>query len=349
MKNVKVYLLLTGFFISQNMTAQIKELKGASLSPKEIDRFIAVQMDSLQIRALSMALIKDNKIVYFKAAGTKNTQLQPVDEHTVFEAASMTKPMFAYIVLQLAKEKTLNLDTPLYTYLPNNDIAYDKRYTLITARMVLDHTTGFPNWRGDNKLTINFTPGTKFDYSGEGYEYLARVIEHLTGRKMEDLFQQYIFKPMSVKNSSLTYNDYVAKHITDGITDTGERARNQPYREARVSSSLYTEPREYAKFVIRLMKESADSKSIFQEMAVPQIEIHEPNMDPNLKIAMGLGVFVEKTPYGTKYYHGGSNGNCYNSLFQIYKDQKIGLVYFMAGCKQWEFAVRLNKFLNTGK
>ncbi|PIF46636.1 CubicO group peptidase (beta-lactamase class C family) [Chryseobacterium sp. 52] len=349
MKNLKIYLALIIVLAGQSISAQIKTIKGKNISAKQMETFIKNQMDSLDIRALSIALIANDKIVYHKAVGTKNIQKEPVDNQTIFEAASMTKPIFAYVVLKLAKENILNLDTPLYTYYPYKDIAYDDRYKLITARMVLDHSTGFPNRRENNKLTINFTPGTKFDYSGEGYEYLAQVVEHLTGKKTDKLIEEYALKPMSIKNSYMSYNEYVAKHLTDGIKENNERARNEPYLQPNVAYSLYTDSQEYAKFVARLIKESNTSNSIFQSMATPQLEIHEPDMDPNLKMSIGLGVFVQKTPYGLKYFHGGSNGNCYNSLFQLYRDSKMGAVYFIAGCKQYEFAKRLDEFLIRGR
>ncbi|ASK28717.1 hypothetical protein CEY12_00695 [Chryseobacterium sp. T16E-39] len=350
MKNFNICIICMFAFACQNISAQIKTVKGKDVSSKEMDAFIKKQMDSLQISALSVAVIKDNKIVYSKSTGMMNAQQEPVDKNTLFEAASMTKPIFAYTVLQLVKEGVLNLDTPLYQYYPYPDIAYDDRYKLITAKMVLDHTTGFPNWRENNKLTINFTPGTKFGYSGEGYEYLGLVVEHLTGKKVNELVEKYVLKPMSMKNSSLVYNDYVKQHLADGVKDNNsERARNEPYLKPHPSYSLYTEPKQYAQFVIESLKESYIPGSIFQAMAVPQVEIHEEDMDPNLKISMGLGVYVEQTPYGLKYSHGGSNGNCYNSLFQFYKDSKVGFVYFIAGCKQGELAKRLDQFMVIGK
>ncbi len=348
MKNFKICLLLVCVCNIQTLFAQVKTLKGENLSAAAIDEFIANQMDSLQIEAISIAIIRNNKIVYYKATGTKNAAKVPIDDKTIFEAASMTKPVFSYTVLNLVSENILSLDTPLYKYYPYPDIAYDDRYKLITARMVLDHTTGFPNKRENNKLTINFTPGTKFDYSGEGYEYLSQVIEHLTGKKIDALMQKYAFDKMSMKNAYLTYNDYVAGHLADGISDNG-RARNKPYMQPHVAYSLYTESREYAKFVMKLINESDSQKSIFQMMSVPQVEIHEADMDPKLRISMGLGVFVQNTPYGLKYFHGGSNGNCYNSLFGFWKDLKMGTVYFIAGCKQGEFARRFDEFITTGK
>ena len=115
-----------------------------------------------------------------------------VDSNTLFEAASITKPVFAFAVQRLAERGVIDLDKPLWLYLPYPDIAYDERYKLITAKHVLTHRTGFPNWRSMNesgKLDIKFTPGTDYGYSGEGFEYLKMVVEKITGKKVEQVLQ----------------------------------------------------------------------------------------------------------------------------------------------------------------
>ena len=156
---------------------------GKHISFSEMEAFLKSQMDTIRMPGLSFAVINDEQIVYHKTFGVTNVETkQQVSDETIFDAASMTKTPFAFLVMRLAEKGILDLDKPLFTYLPYPDIAHDKRYKLITARMVLSHTTGFPNWRffnKDGKLDIKFTPGTQFQYSGEGYEYLANVIAHL--------------------------------------------------------------------------------------------------------------------------------------------------------------------------
>ncbi len=124
----------------------------------------------------------NNNISYIKSYGYKNKALNQLnDPNTCFYAASLAKPLFAYIVMQLVDEGKIDLDKPLYTYLPKplpeydkyKDLAGDDRYKLITAQICLDHTTGFPNWRennphNNNKLEIFFKPGARYSYSGEG-------------------------------------------------------------------------------------------------------------------------------------------------------------------------------------
>ena len=118
------------------------------VNPDELDRFVRAYLDYFRIPGISVAVIKDSQVVYHRGFGVKNAATrEPVRDDTVFEAASMTKPVFAYTVLRLVDRGVLDLDTPLYTYFPYDDIADDDRYKLITARMVLTHRTGFPNWR----------------------------------------------------------------------------------------------------------------------------------------------------------------------------------------------------------
>jgi CubicO group peptidase (beta-lactamase class C family) len=350
MRNLKICLLLISICTCQSLYAQIKTLKGKNLSSTEVDHFIRQQMDSLKIPAISIVLLKNNKIVYHRAIGIKNAKQERIDNNTIFEAASMTKTVFAYTVLKLVKKNVLSLDTPLYKYYPYEDIKHDERYKLITARMVLNHTTGFPNWRGDDKkLTINATPGTKFGYSGEGFEYLGLVIKHLTGKKLDDLIQEYVFRPLSIKNSYLVSNEYVKKHLTEGLKDNKDWGNNDVYLQPYVSYSLYTEAIDYAKFEMELMKESTISNSIFQAMSVPQQDVGIADSRKGAKTVACLGIFTEQTPFGPIYLHPGNNDDRFTSIFQFYKDPKIGFVYFINCPKQNELTKRLNEFLINGK
>ena len=192
MKNIKPYLLLV-FFVIALITAcsvekeeieRIKTLSGNEITVADMDSYLKAQMDSMNIKGISIAIINDAKVVYHRSFGIANIySLDTVNDQTIFEAASISKPIFAYFVMRMVEKGVLDLDTPLYQYLPYPAIEHDDCYMLITARMVLNHTTGFPNWRSNNffnqedgKLFMDFTPGTKFSYSGEGYVYLAKVI-----------------------------------------------------------------------------------------------------------------------------------------------------------------------------
>lgn len=339
---LQVGIVLFMLCFTQRCDGQIKTLKGKSLSGKELDDFILSQMDSLKIPALSIAIIQNGRVMYYKATGVKNDKQEVVDPNTVFEAASMTKPVFAYAVHQLVQKHQINLDTPLYKYHPYDDIDYDDRYKLLTARMVLSHTTGFPNWRNGGELAFKSDPGTKYGYSGEGFEYLGLVVKHVLGKKIQDIVQDEVLNPLSINNSFLIKNKYVLDHLADGLKDNKEWGRNNLWLQPHVALSLCTDAKEYAKFVIQLMEGSRSSKSVFQQMSVTQMQI-----EPNKWVC--LGIFMELTPYGPKFYHSGNNNNRYNSNFEFYKDQDMGYVFFMNCHKEPQFTKRLNEFLENGQ
>ncbi len=188
-------------------------------------------MDNGEVTGLCIGIVNNDKPVYIKSFGYKNKpRAQLNDTATIFYAASLSKPLFAYIVMQLVDEGVVDLDKPLYTYLPKpipeyknyEDLAGDNRWKLITARDCLDHTTGFPNWRQFNphdnqKLEIFFTPGERFAYSGEGIYLLQMVVETITGRSLEDLAEEKIFKPFGMIRTSFVWkplfeNDYAIGH-----------------------------------------------------------------------------------------------------------------------------------------
>jgi CubicO group peptidase (beta-lactamase class C family) len=130
-----------------------------------LERDIPHLMSDGEIPGLSIAVVRNGKLAWSRGFGVKNSETQePVGDNTVFEAASLSKPVFAYAVLKLVEEGKLDLDTPLNAYLPGRyDVGDDPRLDQITARRVLSHTTGFPNWRprGDKTLKIYFTPGDR--------------------------------------------------------------------------------------------------------------------------------------------------------------------------------------------
>src|SRR5918995_2778407 len=117
-------------------------------------------LQETKMPAVSIAIVRDGRLAWRRAFGVKDTGTnEPVDTDTVFAACSDTKPVFAYGVVKLCEKGVLNLDTPLTKY-TSRRITTDPRIELITARHVLNHTTGFPNWRQEPDLPIQFTPGS---------------------------------------------------------------------------------------------------------------------------------------------------------------------------------------------
>ena len=227
-------------------------------SASEVDRFIETYQKYYNIPGVSLALIKDGQMVYHKTYGVQNTMTgEKVNENTLFEAASVTKPVFAFAVQRLAERGVIDLDKPLYLYLPYPDIAYDDRYKLMTARHVLTHRTGFPNWRWmneDGKLNLKFTPGTDYNYSGEGFEYLKMVIEKITGKKVEQVLQEEVIEPIGLYHTFFSKNDSLQRMVAYGHYD-GLPSNNDLPESPGMAYSMHTEAKIFTRFMLYMLEQ----------------------------------------------------------------------------------------------
>ncbi|QOY90961.1 serine hydrolase domain-containing protein [Paludibaculum fermentans] len=291
------------------------------------------------VPGLSIALIRGGKTVWLHGFGVKDKKTgAPVRTNTVFEAASLSKPVFAYGVLKLVDQGKLDLDTPLSSYLAKPYIP-DERIGSITARLVLSHRTGFPNWRGDDgSLPIYFPPGERFSYSGEGYIYLQRVVEQITGKPLEIYMDQAVFKPLGMTNSS-----YVWKPGFDALTATGYDSKGAPGelwkpKEAGAASSLNTTAKDYALFVDAVLNGKGLSSSALRQMETPEIAL-----DPACRICVkqqptelsktlfwGLGWGIQREPKGILLWHWGDNG-AFKAFVMADPAGKSGVVIFANG------------------
>lgn len=300
---------------------------------KKIDAVVKAYMEYYEIPGVSLAIIRDNKIAYHQTYGVKNFFLdQPVTDDTLFEACSMTKPVFAFAVNRLAERREIDLDKPLYQYLPFADIEHDDRYRSITARHVLAHQTGFPNWRRDNpggELDIKFFPGTKFGYSGEGFEYLKRVVSRITDKTPEEFIFDEVQETMGMtKNTYFSDCESLRDVVANGHFTTRTTAVDIP-AECGVAHSMHSEARTFSNFVVGLMNRQSLSEKSYNQMFTPQTYADrlEPEFGPALDRYYGLGFQLLDTPLGWSFGHGGSNGD-FNCRFEAYPDHKIGFVIF---------------------
>jgi CubicO group peptidase (beta-lactamase class C family) len=225
--------------------------------------------------------------------------------------ASFSKVAFAYLVLQLADQGTLDLDKPVYQYLPKPlsdypnyaDLAGDPRYARITARMLLSHTSGFPNWRyleDDRKLRIHFEPGSRFAYSGEGIDLLQLVVETIAKQPLENLMQEHVFQPLSMASSSMVWQPRFEGNYSNGYDQYGRSLGPQKRPTADAAGSLMTTPRDFVRFLQAVMAGQGLSKRMSEQMLSPQIQIFSkyefPTLDnattdenKTIRLSYGLG------------------------------------------------------------
>jgi len=355
-------ITLSAAFAREKGNAEnIKTLSGKEITAAEMDEFLKAQMDSLGIQGMSIAIINDAKIVYHRNLGVINVDTkEKVTDETLFDAGSMSKPVFAFLVMKMVEKGILDLDQPLYTYLPYSDIAYDNRYKLITARMVLCHTSGFVNWRfmnKDNKLELKFTPGTSFGYSGEGYEYLANVVAHLNNipkNGLQDLFEEEVAVPLGMQHAYYTWSENVEKHRATGHVDGkvavapwATSAKNPNFQAA---FSLQTEAVSYANFVVAMMNEEGLNRTLFDEMLKVQVKFPTILLNPSAPKSDSstwcLGMEKKASELGDEYSHDNNNWN-FTSAFMFNSQQKFGYAFFTNCNKGIEFEKRLELFLKA--
>lgn len=320
---------------------------------KQVDEFIETYQKYYQIPGVSLALIKDGKMVYNKTYGVRNTfTKQPVDSNTLFEAASVTKAVFAFAVQRLAERGVIDLDKPLYLYLPYPDISYDERYKLMTARHVLTHRTGFPNWRSmnpDGKLDLKFTPGTKYSYSGEGFEYLKMVVEKITGKKVEQVLKEEVIEPIGLYHTFFSRNDSLIKMAADGHYDMLPNHKQLP-ESPGMAYSMHTEAAIFTRFMLYLLEQKGLNAQSYDTMFTKHSDFnYEPgDKKPRYPGYMGISLEIRETPFGKTFGHGGNNGD-FKCHFEVYKDLKMGYVIFTNSNTSDALLDAMRDFLVEGK
>jgi CubicO group peptidase (beta-lactamase class C family) len=208
----------------------------------------------------AVTLIKEGEISWWRGFGVRDAASKtPVETDTVFEAASMSKPVFAYAVMKLCERGVLDLDTPLTNYTATRFLDGDPRLDLITARHVLSHRSGFQNWRSDAEpLKIHFAPGSGFTYSGEGYNYLQTVVAEVTKQPFDAYMKANMLRPFGMKSSGYVWNDTFERHAARPHDTAGRTLDNRKRAESDIArygaaGDLHSTASEYAKFLIEVI------------------------------------------------------------------------------------------------
>ena len=295
---------------------------------KQLSEQILNLMNTAEVPGLSIATIDDGKIEWIGSFGVKDKKTaEKVDAQTVFPAASLGKVVFAYGVLKLMDEDKLELDAPLSRYLPA-DVEHDDRAVLITARHVLTHRTGFPNWRPPGKpLLMYFKPGERYSYSGEGFVYLQRVVEKITGQPLDEFMQRAVFAPLGMTNSSYLWQDKFEALAVAGHTESGISSKLRKTVEGAspingsggpaAASTLLTTAEDYAKFAVAVMNGTGLKPETARQMLRSQSAVDAQCRTCLVKapeevsdtISWGLGIGLATTPGGHSFWHWGDNGD----------------------------------------
>ncbi|HSV51744.1 MAG TPA: serine hydrolase domain-containing protein [Burkholderiaceae bacterium] len=307
---------------------------------ERLQRQTPALMASARVPGLAMALVTDAGLAWQGTFGLADSRTrEPVAQETVFEAASLSKPVFAHAVLQLVDAGLLGLDTPLAHYLPGGyDVGDDSRLAQITARHVLSHRTGFPNWRAAGApLAIHFTPGERFSYSGEGFVYLARVVERLTGESTERTVKRLVFDPLGMTHSSFLWQDSHAQRKAFGHDARGESQGQRRFGAANPASSLSTTAPDFARFLIAVLNGERLKPETAAQMLRSQVRVGPSTSSIGRRatplsdeVSWGLGWGLQQRGGDEAFWHWGDNGNS-KAFAVVSRTQRRGLVFFANG------------------
>ncbi|MFA0963397.1 serine hydrolase domain-containing protein [Roseivirga sp. BDSF3-8] len=260
-----LFTFLSAILLHFTCLAQdIERLDGSTISPEALTEKVKSLTEAGEVHGLALAVFNNDEAVYTKTFGYRDlAKGWPLNLNTNMYGASLSKAVFAVLVMKLVEEEVLDLDTPLQSYLPKKiyeyepqtrwhdhygDLKDDSLYHKITARMALAHTSGFPNWRfyeEDKKLRVKQEPGSGYLYSGEGMVYLQVVIEKMTGRGLEELAQEKVFEPLGMENSAYQWEDRWKAEFARGHNTKGEGYGKDIDNEPRAPSTLETTASDY--------------------------------------------------------------------------------------------------------
>jgi CubicO group peptidase (beta-lactamase class C family) len=305
-------------------------------------------------RGLAIALIEGGRPVLVRTWGARNAAGEPLRPDTVMYGASITKAVFAYTVMQLVDEGRIALDRPIAELLPKplpaygnlddygnwGDLAGDGRWRRITPRMILDHSTGFPNYsfiEPDGKLRFYFDPGTRYGYSGEGIILLQFAIEKGLGLDLGAEMQRRVFDRFGMRRTSLMWRPDFRPNLADGWKADGTASLHDERGTVRASGSMDTTIEDLARFAAGFIRGEGLSVRSRAELVRPQLAITTasqfPTIQPELPPAKrrrdlfaGLGVVTFRGPQGRGFYKGGHDEQTANSLVCVERGQKCVVI-----------------------
>ncbi|MDO1501731.1 serine hydrolase domain-containing protein [Winogradskyella maritima] len=355
-----ILLLLISINFCQNGYAQskyIKTVSGKKVSISTLESRIEHIMDSIQLPGLSIAIINDAKIAYHNKFGVSNLKTQePVTTESIFEGASLSKPLFAYFIMKMVEQGKFNLDEPIYDFLkdifPENTIADDsfEAYKRITPRIVLSHGTGIPNWVKGKPIEIAFEPGTDFSYSGEAYQHMGAALGTKLGigwgSQLDSLFLKEVAHPLGMQRSFYTWNDVLEKHTVKGHMNG--KVNMEMHRDKKVGPgySLQSDAYDYALFLIEMMKSNNLSPTL-RDLMLKEHNHFKPDNKIHLETGQtgwGLGFAQKPTPNGMMHLHTGNNHD-FQAYAMFVPDQKYGFVMFGNSNNLFPFLTEIEKLI----
>ncbi len=314
-----LWILLVLFVAHEASPAVAQDWESAKQEMAEI-------LEQRRVPGASVAIVKGNEIVFEAGIGLADVNGSvPVTKDTLFQAASISKPVASFGVLRLVDEKKLGLDAGVRKYLRRPLITNSES---ITLRQLLSHSAGlsvhgfggYPMGQrlptieqiivgqqpaNSNRVTLVGQPGRRFQYSGGGYCVVQQVVAEVTGQEFSSVMKTLVLEPLKMEAS--TYQQPLPAKLRE-IAATGYDSRNRSipgrfhvYPEM-AAAGLWTTAGDLARFALAVQSSvegeagAAVSQPLAKEMMTAQVSD-----------GPGLGLFVYGEGDSASFAHNGSN------------------------------------------
>lgn len=309
----------------------------ALAQPTPSDAALTALMQKAGVPGMQLVYARGRQVRAYALGQRTAGQPAPVDAATTFEAASLGKAVQAYVTLRLVDRGMLDLDKPLLTYYAYSRLQGARNADRITARMVLGHTAGLPNWASNplgpdwatSPLRLKYAPDSCWNYSGEGYVLLQKMLEHLTGKPFETLARDEAFGPLGMAHSSFVWQDAFAANAASGHDGQGRPVPISHFAEGYGAYSLLSTAADYRRFLHALMRGKGLKPATARLLRTPANEAQrcgQPATASDPFIAWACGVGLATTSRGLAQWQWGDNGN-FKGLYLTLPDRRESLIF----------------------
>jgi CubicO group peptidase (beta-lactamase class C family) len=355
--------------IAQGATpaSSIRRLDGTTIAVAEAEVFARKTLDAAHVTGAQIAVLDRGQLVWSGAFGMRRLDPPlPMDRDTTTWAASITKSVFATYVMQLVERGEFSLDTPLVKQLPQPLDAYDEyretasalvqdpAWPTVTPRMLLAHTSGLHNFaflEPDRKMHLQFKPGTKYRYSGEGINLVQLAIEQKKGRPLDQLLQEAFFTPLGMTRTGIIYRTEFAGNVADRFNADGTFHAQTKRFPARAAGSMTTSADDLARFASALFAGRILKPATQKAMLTPFLQIrtlhqfadkaNEPEGREAAAVGLAYGAgwgLLTKTPFGPAFFKEGHGDGAQN--YMICFERRQACMILLTNSDNGEFAFR---------
>ena len=281
-------------------------------------------LKSNNVPTLGLGIIKQGQLQQIRVFG----EFEPgksAPYNTIFNVASLAKPVTAMVALKLVSAGKWNLDEPLFNYWTDPDVAMDPRSKLLTTRHILSHQSGFPNWRymnESNKLDFKFSPGEQYHYAGEGMEYLRKALENKFDKTLNELANELIFVPLAMTDTQFVFNSSIdSSRVIQGYDNQGKAYETHQHQSANAADDLLTTIEDYGRFLVSVLNGGGLSAEVYKDM-----NSHQVASTKGKHFGLGFEIYdFEQGDYALS--HGGADRGVQTIVF-IFPKTKDGLLIF---------------------